>query len=72
MRLENHLFPNWKQQKTHLVQQKASHKTKKMKKKFEKLFFSKNVFGKSYSAENTKEGTLWGFYHPFYRNISKN
>ena len=32
-------------------------KTKKMKKKL----FPKNVSGKSHSAENPKEGTLWGF-----------
>ena len=49
--------PNWKQQKTHLVQQKTS-KNKTIEKKF-KVFFSKTVSSMSHSAENPKETSIF-------------
>ena len=52
-KLEKHIFPNWKLQKTHLAQLKTSEKSKKMSKTF-----SKNVLDKSHSAENPKESSL--------------
>ena len=59
IRLENHLFPNWKKQKTHLAQPKHLKKQKKTEKKLQ--FFLKNVFSKSHSAKDLKDGTIWSF-----------
>ena len=40
IKLENHPFPNWEQQKTHLAQPKTSWKTEELKKKCQ-VFFKK-------------------------------
>ena len=57
IRLENHLFPNWKQQKSHLGQPKTSQKTKNRV----SCKSHADVSGKSRSAENLKEGIRWVF-----------
>ena len=49
IKLENHFFPNWKQQKTILLNRKP----------FEKLtFFSKNVSSRPQCAKNPKESFM--------------
>ena len=48
------IFPNWKQQKTHLSQRKKKQKIEKKIRNFPKLFLTK-VSGKSHSAENVEE-----------------
>ena len=57
IRLENHRFPNWKQQKPSC----STEKLKIWKIEKEKFDVSRNVSGKSHRAENSKEGILWGF-----------